>query len=154
MHRNNAVPEEATSSLFIRLGPSRRLTAVLGGLHLGAIVCVFAADLPITVRAFVALCVLLAGVRCVALHGSRRSAGAIVLLVWDRRGHWRVLQRNGRLLDVHLLPGAYTHPQLVVLRFRTSAGRRLRVLMAADMVDADHLRRLRVRLRCEPAAGP
>ncbi|GMQ96101.1 MAG: hypothetical protein BMS9Abin14_603 [Gammaproteobacteria bacterium] len=148
------MPQDSTSSLFIPLGASRRLTSVLGGLYLGAISSGFANDLPVTIRGIVAACVLLAGVRCIALHGSRRSARAIVLLVWDRHGRWRLLQRDGGVLDVRLEPGGYTHPQLVVLVFRTPPGRRLRVLMVPDMVDADHLRRLRVRLRCEPAGEP
>ncbi len=146
--------QDSTSSLFVRLGASRRLTAVLGVLYVGAILCGFATDLPLAVRGMVAVCVLLAGVHCVTLHGSRRSARAIVLLVWDRRGRWRLLQRDGRVLDVRLEPGGYSHPKLVVLAFRTPRGRRLRVLIVPDMVDADHLRRLRVRLRCEPAGHP
>jgi len=145
---------DSTGSLFIRLGASRRLTVVLGAVYVGAIFCGFVVELPVAIRGIVAVCVLFAGVRCVALHGSRRSARAIVLLVWDRRGRWRLLQRDGRLLDVRLEPGGYTHPQLVVLVFRTAPGRRLRVLMVPDMVDADQLRRLRVRLRCEPAGEP
>jgi len=148
------MPRESTNSLFIRLGASRRLTSVLGALYLGAIACGFAIDLPLAIRGIAAVCVLLAGVHCVALHGLRRSARAIVLLVWDRRGRWRLLQRDGRLLDVRLEPGGYTHPKLVVLTFRTRPGRRLQVLLVPDMVDADHLRRLRVRLRCEPAGEP
>ena len=148
------MPGDSTASLFIRLGASRRLTVVLGAVYVGAVVCGFAIDLPVAIRGIIAVCVLFAGVRCDALHGSRRSARAIVLLVWDRHGRWRLLQRDGRVLDVRLEPGGYTHPKLVALTFRTPPGRRLRVLMVADMVDADQLRRLRVRLRCEPAAAP
>ena len=146
--------QDSTSSLFIRLGASRQLTLVLGALYLGAIACGFANDLPVVIRGIVAACVLFAGVRCIAFHGSRRSARAIVLLVWDRRGRWRLLQRDGRVLDVRLEPGGYAHPKLVVLTFRTRPGRRLRVVMVPDMVDADHLRRLRMRLRCESAREP
>ena len=135
----------------MRLGASRQLAVVLGGLHLGAIACGFANDLPPTFQALVALCVLLAGMRCIALHGSRRAARAIVLLVWDRLGQWRLVQRDGRVPDVRLEPGGYLHPKLVVLPFRTRAGRRFRVLIVPDMVDADRLRRLRTRLRCEPS---
>jgi hypothetical protein len=148
------MPQDSTSSLFMRLGASRRLTPVLGALYLGAIPCAFANDLPLAIRGLVAVWVLLIGMRCIALHGSRRSARAIVFLVWDRHGRWRLLQRDGRVLDVRLEPGGYTHPQLVVLVFRTRPGRRLRVLIVPDMVAADHLRRLRMRLRCEPVREP
>ncbi len=152
--RESAVPQNSTSSLFVRLGASPQLIVVLGSLHLGAIPCGFANDLPPAIQGLVALCVLLAGMRCIALHGSRRAARAIVLLVWDRLGQWRLVQRDGRVLDVCLEPGGYVHPKLVVLAFRTRSGRRLRVLIAPDMVDADRLRRLRTRLRCEPPRSP
>ncbi len=134
----------------MRLGASRQLTLVLGALHLGAIPCGFANDLPLAIQGLVALCVLLAGLRCIALHGWRRANRAIVLLVWDRRGQWRLGQRDGRMLDVRLEHGGYAHAKLLVLPFRTQSGQRLRVLIVPDMVDADRLRRLRARLRCEP----
>ena len=138
----------------MRLGASRQLALVLGGLHLGAIPCGFANDLPLAIQGMVALCVLLAGMHCIALHGSRRADRAIVLLVWDRHGQWRLVQRDGRVLDVRLEHGGYAHPKLLVLPFRTQSGRRLRVLIVPDMVDADRLRRLRARLRCGPSRDP
>ena len=143
------VPEKPNSSLFMRLGPSRRLALLLGASHLGAIPCVFANDLPLFIQGFVALGVVLAGFRCIALHGTRRSLRAIVLLSWDQGGQWRMLQRDGRLLDARLAQGAYAHPQLLVLPFRCRSGRRLCVLIAPDMIEADGLRRLRVRLLCQ-----
>ena len=146
---------DSSSSLFMRLGASRRLTSVLGAVSVGAVACGLATDLPLAVRATLAACALLAGARCIALHGARRSPRAIVLLAWDRHGRWRLLQRDGRVLDVRLAPGGYAHPQLVVLAFRSARGRRrVHVLAVPGMVDADQLRRLRARLRCESAREP
>jgi hypothetical protein len=143
------VSRQPTSSLFIRLGPSRQLVIVLGALHAGAIPCAFANDLAPAVQGLLTVLVLLSGVRCIVLHGLRRAARSIVLVIWDRHGHWRLLQRDGTLLDVRLEYGAYAHPQLLVLPFRDASGRRACVLMVPDMVDGDCLRRLRTRLRCE-----
>lgn len=143
------VPEKPSSSLFMRLGPSRQLALLLGAAHLGAIPCVFASDLPLFIQGVVGLGIVLAGFRCIALHGTRRSLRAIVLLSWDRGGQWRMLQRDGRVLDARLAQGAYAHPRLLVLPFRCHSGRRLCVLIAPDTMEADGLRRLRVRLRCQ-----
>lgn len=77
-----------------------------------------------------------------------------MLLVWDRSGQWRLVQRDGRMLDVRLEHGAYAHPKLLVLPFRTRSRQRVPVLVAPDMVDAEGLRRLRVRLRCGPPSNP
>jgi hypothetical protein len=135
-------------NLHMHLGPSRQLTLGLAGLHLGAIPCALASDLPSPLQGLVVVCVMLAALRCIALHGSCRAAHAIVLLVWDRQGQWRLLQRDGQVLDAVLVDGAYTHPALVVLPFRTASGRRRCVLVVSDRVDGECLRRLRVRLRC------
>ena len=152
--RGNAVPQDPTNSIFLHLGASRQLALMLGALHLGAIACGFVTDLPLAIQGLVAVCVLLAAVRGIALHGSRRAARSIVLLVWDRRGQWRLVQRDGRMLDVRLEHGAYAHPKLLVLPFRTRSGQRVPVLVAGDMADAEGLRRLRMRLRCGATSSP
>ena len=147
--------EESSTALYLHLGASRQLTLGLGGLHLGAIACAFANDLPALAQGLVVLCVVLAALRYIALHGSGRAARAIVLLVWDGHGQWRLVQRNGQVLDACLDHGAYSHPLLVALPFRTRGWRRPCVLIVPDKIDAECLRRLRVRLRCEPRGdGP
>lgn len=145
-----ALAPAANGSLFMRLGSSPRLVVVLGILHAGALPCVFANELPLPVQSLLALGVLLGGVRSIVLHGVRRAGRSVVLLVWDRHGRWRLLQRDGAVLDAQLEHGAYAHPRLTVLPFRCRDGRRPCVLLVADMVDADLFRQLRVRLRCEP----
>jgi hypothetical protein len=138
----------------MRLGPSRQLALVLGTLHLGAVPCAFANDLPLAVQCLLAAAVLCRTWHCIGLHGSRRAARAIVLLIWDRHGRWRLLQRDGSVLHVRLEHGAYVHPELLILPFRCLSGRRLSVLMVPDMADADGLRRLRTRLRCDSLGDP
>ena len=145
----NGVSKHTTDSLFMRLGASRQLTFLLGAAHGGAIACCFATDLPMALQSLVAIGVLLAAMRCVALHGSRRAGRAIVLLIWDRDGQWRLVQRDGRVLDGHLAHGACAHPRLLVLPFHTHSGHRPCVLIAPDTMSADGLRELRTRLRCE-----
>lgn len=150
----NPVSEDPNSSIFLRLGPSRQLGFLLGALHVGAAACGFMADLPLAARSLLAGCLLVAALRAMALHGSRRAARAIVLLVWDRYGQWRLVRRDGRTLQVELEHGAYAHPKLLVLLFRGRDRQRVPLLVVPDMVNADELRRLRMRLRCGPWSNP
>ena len=149
-----AVSEDPHSSIFLRLGPSRQLGFILGALHLGAAACGFVADLPLAAQSLLAGCLLAAALRAISLHGSRRAARSIVLLVWDRGGRWRLVRRDGRMLHVHLEHGAYAHPKLLVLPFRSRSGKRVPLLVVPDMANDEDLRRLRMRLRCGPSNNP
>ena len=140
--------------MFLELGASRQLLIMLAVAHLGAVPCAFATDLPVAVQGLLAAGVSLGATCCIAEHALRRGPRAIVLIIWDRDGHWRLVQRDGLVLDGQLLHGACAHPRLLVLPFRTRCGRRRCVLIAADAAAADGLRRLRMRLRCEPSRDP
>ena len=140
--------EHPSTDLHIRLGPSRQLAFGLSALYVGAIPCALVNDLPMVVQGLVIVSVVIAWLRCMTLHATCRAARAIVLLVWDRRGQWRLIQRDGRMLDAGLERGAYSHPALVALPFSTRDGRRVCVLIVPDRIDVEDLRRLRVRLRC------
>lgn len=148
------VTEDPSQSLSLRLKASRQLALVLGTLYAGAAACVACADLPMLVRAPTLACVLMAGARCLACHALSRAAHAIVLVLWDRQGQWRLVQRNGVVLDARLEHGAYSHPSLLVLPFRVRGGRRVRVLVVPERVSGDDFRRFRVRLRCGPNRNP
>jgi len=142
--------EPPTNSIFLRLRPSSRLVAVLAGLHAGALACGFASDLPVSMKGAVALLILVSAWHSVMIHGLRRAARSIVLLVWDRYGQWRLVCRDGRALEVRLEHGGLSHPLLVVLVFRVDGGGREVLTILPGAANDDGLRRLRVRLRCEP----
>jgi len=138
----------------MELGASRQLLIMLTVAHVGAVPCAFATDLPVAVQGLLAVGVLLGAARCIAHHALRRGPRAIVLLIWDRHGRWRLVQRDGLVLDGQLLHGAWAHPLLLVLPFRILSGRRRCVLIPADAASADGLRRLRTRLRCDAPRDP
>jgi hypothetical protein len=144
------VTELTSSAIFLRLGPSPRLTLLLAGLHGGALGCGLASDLPAGVKIAMALLVALSAGHSVMVHGLRRAARSIVALVWDRHGQWRLVRRDGQALDADLEHGGFTHPRLVVLVFRVGGRRRASLVIVPDAADGEGLRRLRVRLRCEP----
>jgi len=114
---------------------------------------VLASDVPSVFGWPAALVVALLGLRCVAVHATGRAGRAIVHLSWDAGGRWRLIQRDGRVLDAVLAHGTYSHPALVALALRSADGGLRRVLVVPDRIDVDCFRRLRVRLRCEGAGA-
>lgn len=148
------MPHDPNRTLLqLRLEPSRQLALAVTAIHVGAVLCGFASDLGGPVQWLLAVCLAVSGHRLVALHATARAARAIVVVAWDGQGRWRLVQRNGRVLDATLERDAYAHPALVALPFRARDGHRLDVLIVPDRVDAQSLRRLRVRLRCERRDG-
>lgn len=141
--------EDGSRTLYIRLRPSPQLLLALVTLHLGAVACALASDLPAAVQWPLVLWVATLAHRRIALHATGQAARSVVLIVWDGQGRWRLVQRDGQVLEAALERGAYVHPALVALPFRTRQGRHRRVLVVPDRVDAEGLRRLRARLRCE-----
>lgn len=101
----------------------------------------------------VALCAALAGVAMVGLaRGLRRHAfntdpRSVTRVAWEADGRWSLDFADGGRGPAELLPGAFRHPGLTVLRFRV-AGRRLpvSVVITPERVDGEAFRRLRARL--------
>lgn len=142
---------DGTPTLNIRLSPSRNLFAALASIHLGSVACLLASDLPAMLAWPAAVAVLLLAARCIREHAAASAGRAIVHLAWDRGGRWRLIQRDGRVVDARLDQGTYVHPLLVALALRDADGRTRRVMVVSDRIDAQDFRRLRVRLRCEGA---
>ena len=139
--------------LSLRLGPSRILSAALGGAHILAAGALWAAP--------VAVAWALAGSLVVAVH-----------LVWVLRHHaWRsarhalvevevrddctaaVRSQTGEWRTYRVAASTFVSAPLTVLNLRPEHGRGLlAVLITADNVDRDGFRRLRVwlRWRCGP----
>ena len=83
----------------------------------------------------------------------------IVELIWDTMDEWTLRDAQGGEMQARLLPGAYVHPWLVILNFvpvvqRRHRHRRRTVILLSDMIDANSLRHLRVRLLAAPRTSP
>lgn len=71
-----------------------------------------------------------------------------VTLVWRADGAMEGTIWRSPVLDATVLPSTFEHPRLVILHLREpDTGTHWRVPIAADSLDADTHRRLRVRLR-------
>ena len=75
------------------------------------------------------------------------APAAVKSLIRATDGGWELCRGDGRCCTARLLPAAYVHPLLVVLRFATEEKHRYAVVIPADSLDADSHRRLRVYLR-------
>lgn len=133
--------------LALELRPSRLLAGVYalawGG---GAAAPLFSA-LPVGVAAGLAVAGLAGLAATLRRHAFNTAPGAVTALVWEAHGGWRLALGDGSRVAAHLLPGAYRHPRLTVLRFRARGRRRaLSAVITPDRVDPEAFRRLRVRL--------
>lgn len=69
-------------------------------------------------------------------------------VTWHGDGRWTWCDAGGEPVACRLLPPSFVHPMLVVLNL-SCRGKRRSVVLVPDNIDADLLRRLRVRLRRE-----
>jgi len=82
-----------------------------------------------------------------------RAPWSIREAVWDQQG-WRLLLVDGRVRDARLAPSSYVGVSLVILNLRIGRLGRRSLVLTPDRIDADLLRRLRVRLRLEGTLDP
>ncbi|MBK8638372.1 MAG: hypothetical protein IPN92_08815 [Chromatiaceae bacterium] len=138
-------------ALVIRPGVSRRLALWVLIAHGLTLATVLFLPLALSGRAGLALAVLL---------GCALSLGGAVWhfwpwslreAVWWPDGAWSLIQGDGRERDGRLLGSTYVSPALVVLNFRCGRWRTASLVLLPDNLEADLLRRLRVRLRLEGA---
>ena len=90
--------------------------------------------------------VILMGVILVSFYRSWNPTPKFPRLCWDGNGQWWLYDGKGSEYHADLLPGAYVHPWLVILRFRVKRTVHDLVLVP-DNVGRTQLRRLRVRLK-------
>ncbi|MCY4211674.1 MAG: hypothetical protein OXD47_07855 [Gammaproteobacteria bacterium] len=129
--------------ILIHYRPSRQVAVFNSVLHVGAVCCLFLAQLPLVVSVLITA-IILGHYGCYL----RRVLGPQQLcLQLDRHERWLLLQAGQEAVELRLLPGALVHPRVVVLCFREPDGRTRSCVLTHDNLDAQTLRRLRVRLR-------
>lgn len=133
--------------------PSRRLLALVLVSHLAALAATGALAMAPGWRWALAGLVLLSLGYQLWAGVWRRAPWSVYAARWDALG-WQLTRRNGRALDARLLADSYVGVGLVVLNFRIGRLRRATLVLTADALDPDLLRRLRVRLRLRGRAGP
>jgi len=87
-------------------------------------------------------------------HVTFSASRSVKRLVWMVENRWELCDAAGACREARLLPAAYVHPFLVILRFATEDKRRCAVILPPDSIDPDTHRRLRVRLRLQRGEVP
>ncbi|MFL6624179.1 MAG: protein YgfX [Sulfurifustis sp.] len=144
--------EKSLDRLDVDLGASRALAVVLMAVHGGAMAIALALPLPIWVRLMLASATVASLYRGMLRHAFRRSSAAVVGFRINGANDQCALRRRGagdweegRLID------RWVHPWLTLAV--VSGARRWpeQIVIPADAVPAEALRRLRVRLRLPTA---
>ncbi len=127
--------------------PSRRLLALVLLTHAAALAVLVPLPAP-----GIGLRVLLAGMIMASLpyviwaQVLRRVPWSVVALDWNERG-WQATFADASTRPVALAPSTFVGLGLVILHLRAGRLRRPTLLLTADAVPADQLRRLRMLLR-------
>ena len=129
--------------IFIPYRPSRQVCLFNTLVHAGAVVSLVLADIPHGAAVLI-------GAGVLAHYGyylGRHLSPENICFKLDRGDRWQLLREGNEAADLKLLPGALAHPHIVVLCFREAGGRPRSCVLTRDNLDAQTLRRLRVRLR-------
>jgi len=137
--------------LSLELRSSATLGVLVTVAHAGAAVSLAFTSLPLWVLVPGAVGVLVSLLRVFPRFVSLRHPDAVHRVLWPAGDEWHLFTRGGQELVGTLLPETYLRPWLVVLRFKLPRSRMRRsVVILPDMLDANVMRRLRVRLGLNP----
>jgi toxin CptA len=140
------MPGKGVTKISIRPGFSRPLAVYLLSLHgfaLGLIVLLplqWAYRIPLTILIIFSL-----------FHYRRRylspqGGRGVTAMEWRGEQEWILHNALGESETVYLSGSSYIHPRLLILNFKTAAGKRRSLCLTTDRVDREQLRRLRTRL--------
>ncbi|MCG6940167.1 MAG: hypothetical protein LJE69_02825 [Thiohalocapsa sp.] len=133
--------------------PSRRLLVFVILTH--AVALAVLAPLPapgVALRAGLAAVILASLAYVIWAQVLRRAPWSVVAVDWNERG-WQATFADGSTRPVRLAPSTFVGVGLVILHLRAGRLFRPTLLLSADTVPADQLRRLRVLLRLGLARG-
>lgn len=133
--------------------PSRRLLAFVVLTHATALAVLLPLPTPAPwLRLLLGALILLSLAYVVWAQVLRRAPWSVAAVDWNQHG-WQATFADGRTRDARLAPSTFVGVGLVILHLRIGRLWRPTLLLSADAVPADELRRLRVLLRLGLAGG-
>jgi hypothetical protein len=135
--------------LRLECRPSRYLMLAVTVVHGGALLVLIPIDASWWVKLPVAAAVVVQWIVTWRHYVMLSAPAAVKSLVRTTDGNWELCRGDGGCFAAQLLPAAYVHPLLVVMRFITEDRRRYAVVLPCDSLDTDSHRRLRVQLRLQ-----
>jgi hypothetical protein len=127
------------------------LAAMLGGVHLMALATVPLLALPLALKLALGMTVLFSLYRAIYTRILLRGKRSIRELIWEPTGGVVVWDGKGQEHEGVIAPDSFVYPWAVVLNLKLEGPCRRTLVLLADSVPEDVLRRLRIRLRI--AAG-
>jgi hypothetical protein len=136
-----------TGAVVFQFNASPRLALVLTLVHAGALALLVPVDVPLWLRALLALLLLASLYRTVTHHALRSTDSAVTALHWrDGEGIALRLGRKSALRAARIR-SRFVHRSLVLLSVQLEGSRRaIALAIAADALEAGAFRRLRVAL--------
>lgn len=134
---------------ILRISPShsRQLLVFVWGSHLLALCVTMFLPLSFLTQASLLLLIMLS----LWHHWHASVIGdherSIKIAEWGGADEWILFNAEGKKSRARLLSSSYVQPWLVVLSFYSKRFGRCRLIILPDSIDADLLRRLRVRLK-------
>jgi len=143
--------KKSANRLIVHLKVSIALVAILSLLHGGALALLLLVELPLWLQLVLGFLLLASLHRSLVHHALRSAPGAIRGLRWHDEEGLSVVRGNSRSPTVATIRSRFVHPAVVLLSLRL-AGRKLpvRLAIAADALEPDVFRRLRVALLAPP----
>ena len=114
-------------------------------IHSGAIFCVLSSALSATLQFFLISLICLINLKHYQQYCLEKRLENRPKLILDKDNNWRIILSRVGEVSCRLLPGAFVHRLLVVLRFIDESGRRHTFIFCPDNINNDEFRRLRVR---------
>ena len=131
--------------IHIYYRPPAWILPLLGFSHAGAIICVFSVAVPALAQWLTFILLLASLIRHMHETTRSREPGTGIQLFIDSQDKWWIIDAHSAIQG-QLLPAALVHPALVIVRVKLP-DRIHALILTNGNVNADTLRRLRVRLR-------
>jgi len=136
-------------SLHLEPHSSRHLAMALFFLHGLALVVAANLTVPGWLSIILSVAILANFYTTFTVHVLGRGKQAILSMVWDDDGDWKLINGQREELSAQLLPNSYVHTQLIVLNFIIEHSGRRTAILLRDSLDNKSFRDLLVRMNLE-----
>ena len=133
--------------------PPGWLAGIVALVHLGAILCVLPTSLELYAKFLLILTIILSFVMTEYRLYRRMNDTNPLQLVLDQEDRWYVIDSALSRKRVVLKSGGFINPILAILRFMDNKKTRYVFILSSSNVNADTLRRLRVRMKFRKTPG-
>jgi hypothetical protein len=139
------------SGIPLRIEPrfSRSLAWFVTLIHLISLSVVLALPFGWVKGGLLVLLLMLSFAYCYLATVLKNGADSLIAVELDAAGEWTLITRNRLISHARLHHSSFVKPWLTILTFKTGRWMTRSLILPADSLDTQTLRRLRVRIRSE-----